>query len=175
MNAPTSSAPGSLAGNPTGIIDRVESVTVVQAAGSFQRLPDAPPSLLAQFAPVMAVGQMANETHAQVIVQFGMRLVPTPDPKSSTATATVDAAFVVVYELTPGPAPSAQDLDAFSRLNGAFNAYPYWRHFLEESLFRMAMPRITLPPFIPGKHAAHSPASIEALGPLARGNEAAPD
>lgn len=64
-------------------------------------------------------------------------------------TATADVAVHVSFELTyriPAEMTADEDqLAAFARLNGVFNAWPYFREFVHASLARMGLPPFLLP------------------------------
>jgi len=115
------------------------------------------------FSSVTASGALDGVRAAQVVVQFGLELRSESGGVQGQVAATVRAVFVVRYSLNDGPTPTESEVEAFAKLNGAFNAYTYWRHFLQESLFRAGLPRVALSPFVPGRHAAHSPPTTAPL------------
>ncbi len=58
----------------------------------------------------------------------------------------VSATFVLVYTLDSFEGISERDLEAFSVTNGVFNAWPYWREFVQSTTSRMGIPgSITMP------------------------------
>lgn len=57
----------------------------------------------------------------------------------------VEAAFAILYAALGDEACDPSDLDAFARMNGVYNAWPYWREFLQASLGRMGLPPLVLP------------------------------
>jgi hypothetical protein len=59
--------------------------------------------------------------------------------------ASVSAAFVVIYQISDGPKPSDEDIEAFGQANGVFNITPYWREFLNSSLVRAGLPAFLTP------------------------------
>jgi hypothetical protein len=69
------------------------------------------------------------------------------DEKKSKATplVSVKATFELAYELPEVFTVSNDDLKVFADTNGVFNAWPYWREFLQSTLQRMALPPIVLP------------------------------
>jgi hypothetical protein len=60
------------------------------------------------------------------------------DPKAE-AYISISATFELRYRLPEGFGASSEELEAFARTNGVFNAWPYWREFLQ------AMTAIVLP------------------------------
>jgi len=57
------------------------------------------------------------------------------------------ASFELVYKVPPTPEPSPEALRAFSQTNAVFNAWPYWREFVQNMTARMNLPPLTLPLF----------------------------
>ena len=61
--------------------------------------------------------------------------------------AEVRAAFELSYRIPGDEHFSSEELAAFARTNAVFNAWPYWREFVQASLARMSMPALTVPLF----------------------------
>lgn len=55
--------------------------------------------------------------------------------------------FLVIYRIEGLSGFSSKELTAFASLNGRFNAWPYWREFVQSSLPRMGLPPFVVPPF----------------------------
>jgi hypothetical protein len=59
--------------------------------------------------------------------------------------------FRVVHELTykvpAGSTFATETLEAFARFNGIFNAWPYWREYVQSATSQMGLPRLILPVF----------------------------
>lgn len=59
---------------------------------------------------------------------------------------TIKAAFELTYGLPPGSdRPGQKIIEDFGNANVLFNAWPYWREFVNSSLGRMALPAFVLP------------------------------
>ena len=57
------------------------------------------------------------------------------------------ASFELLYRLDrDAPIPVPQ-LRAFSLVNGLYNAWPYWREFVQNTAARMSLPRLVVPVF----------------------------
>ncbi len=72
----------------------------------------------------------------------------------------VQATFRICYSMKEGGGPekpSKSKLDEFARKNGAFNAWPYWREYIHNTLARMEIPSIVIPPY----HYGRGPGKIE--------------
>lgn len=57
----------------------------------------------------------------------------------------VVATYLLVYRIRHDVEPSQEALTAFSQINAVYNAWGYWREFLQTALQRLEMPPFTLP------------------------------
>jgi preprotein translocase subunit SecB len=57
------------------------------------------------------------------------------------------ATFELSYGLDAPVAASGGDLRAFAELNGVFNAWPYWREYVQSMTTRMGLPPLVVPVF----------------------------
>jgi hypothetical protein len=57
----------------------------------------------------------------------------------------VRAAFELTYHITDLSGLEPEHFEAFAQLNGVFNAWPFFREFLQSSVVRMGLPPFTLP------------------------------
>lgn len=82
-----------------------------------------------------------------VTVKYTFAAVPvTKSSDDANTTVYVSASFAVRYLLKNGIGQVTEDhLNAFGSLNGVYNTYPYWREFLQSSLYRMNLPPYVLP------------------------------
>jgi preprotein translocase subunit SecB len=80
-----------------------------------------------------------------VLAQIKIRLIPVEPEKD--AVVSVSAAFEIKYSLPKELRASQKQLNTFARINGVFNAWPYWREFVQNMVARMNLPTITLPVF----------------------------
>ena len=80
-----------------------------------------------------------------VLAGISAQLVPTESEQSPAIT--LRATFELRYSLPKDFKVSRRQLNTFARINGAFNAWPYWREFIQNTVARMDLPPITLPVF----------------------------
>ena len=78
------------------------------------------------------------------------RIVPYMEARVSrkgakTSVVTVKAAFELTYGLPKGFAVTRRELEDFAETNGVFNAWPYWREFIQNMFARMDLRQPTLP------------------------------
>ena len=53
--------------------------------------------------------------------------------------------YVLVYSLKNRGKLTSADLETFCEMNAVYNAWPYWREFVQTTLNRMELPTFTLP------------------------------
>lgn len=91
-----------------------------------------------------------------------------------TPAVTLKATFELKYNLPEdlGDATS-EELAAFAETNAVFNAWPYWREFIQSTLVRMNLPPILLPVFRLSDHVAanEGPSARADARQLARGSK----
>jgi hypothetical protein len=75
----------------------------------------------------------------------------------------VKARFLATYSIRENDDVSPESVSAFARLNGVYNAWPYWREFVQNSATRMGLPAIVLP-LIMGNQIAEMLADQDAKG-----------
>lgn len=61
--------------------------------------------------------------------------------------AEIVGVFELSYRIPGGESFSEEELIEFGRVNAVFNAWPYWREYVQASLARMSMPALTIPVF----------------------------
>jgi hypothetical protein len=67
--------------------------------------------------------------------------------KDKTPFATIEASFVLLYSASNLEGINQENIEMFGKLNGIYNAWPYWREFLQNSISRMCLPPLTAPVF----------------------------
>lgn len=63
------------------------------------------------------------------------------------AVITVDATFVLTYLLEDFDGIRKSGYQQFADMNGVYNAWPYWREFVQTTIARMGLPALVLPVF----------------------------
>jgi hypothetical protein len=61
----------------------------------------------------------------------------------------IEALFVLHYEVPGFEGLTNANIAAFGELNGLYNAWPYWREFVQSMTVRMGLPPLTMPVFRP--------------------------
>jgi hypothetical protein len=75
----------------------------------------------------------------------------------------VHARIALTYDSPKAADFSAEHLSAFAQGNGIYNAWPYWREFLQSSTVRMGLPPFIVPSFKPGFASHEKPQSPNEL------------
>jgi hypothetical protein len=84
--------------------------------------------------------------------------------------ANLDATYLLIYEIAAAAAYPADALQHFAELNGAYNAWPYWRELIQSATGRIGLGSIVLPVFRPSVRPVDEQAgSKAATGKKAKG------
>jgi len=65
------------------------------------------------------------------------------DPKELSVE--VGAAFMLVYRADSLSGLTDENYEKFGSINGVYNAWPYWREFVQNTIARMGLPRLLAP------------------------------
>ena len=80
-----------------------------------------------------------------VVVNFHLRAFHEEDARRPVLT--IEVSFVLAYELPSFDGLTQEGFDQFADFNGVFNAWPYWREFVQNTVARMGLPPLTVPVF----------------------------
>jgi hypothetical protein len=59
----------------------------------------------------------------------------------------VEASFILIYSVDSFDGLDEKNIEAFAVTNGVFNAWPYWREFVQNTTVRMGLSPLTIPVF----------------------------
>ena len=83
-----------------------------------------------------------------VLARFTMRAHPKGEGSGTVETAIqLDAAFLLTYSAADLEGLNAANFRSFGQCNGIYNAWPYWREFVQSTVARMGLPTLTIPVF----------------------------
>lgn len=82
-----------------------------------------------------------------ITTTFKFRINGANAPEASPPTVIVTATTELAYSVRSSNALDKKDLDDFAVVNAPFNAWPYWREFVQSSLTRLGLPAFVLPLF----------------------------
>lgn len=89
--------------------------------------------------------QVTEQTDGMNVSMHFEFLSPSPFEEEPHKQVSVDATIVLHYSLDDKKSPDTDDIDAFARVNGIYNAWPYLREHLRTSLVRLDLPPFELP------------------------------
>ena len=61
--------------------------------------------------------------------------------------AVIKAVFLLVYQADSLLGITKNSVDLFGQTNGIYNAWPYWREYVQNTIVRMGLPPLTIPVF----------------------------
>jgi len=61
----------------------------------------------------------------------------------------IEAQFALRYRVPSLAGLKKSNIEAFGELNGLYNAWPYWREFVQSTTVRMGLPPLTIPVYRP--------------------------
>lgn len=83
-----------------------------------------------------------------VIVQFGLHAYGKGvEQKKKNSFFDIDATFILSYSISSCDGLNDIEFNNFAQLNGIYNAWPYWREFVQSITSRMGLPTLTVPVF----------------------------
>ncbi|MEN6308987.1 MAG: hypothetical protein ABFD91_14660 [Anaerohalosphaeraceae bacterium] len=66
---------------------------------------------------------------------------------ASSPVITITASFLLVYKLQDFSGLTDESYRSFAEINAVFNAWPYWREYVQNITVRMGLPSLTIPVF----------------------------
>jgi len=59
----------------------------------------------------------------------------------------IDTSFLLAYKIENFEGLTQKGFEQFASLNGIYNAWPYWREFVQNTVTRMGLPSLSIPVF----------------------------
>jgi preprotein translocase subunit SecB len=69
------------------------------------------------------------------------------ESKTQKPVILIDASFLLAYKIENFEGLTQKGFEQFANLNGIYNAWPYWREFVQNTVTRMGLPSLTIPVF----------------------------
>jgi preprotein translocase subunit SecB len=82
---------------------------------------------------------------AKAIFSFAGTPVDENETKSEQQVVSIKAEYLLVYSLPNKTDLSKEELENFCSINAMYNAWPYWREFIQTLSNKMGLPPMTLP------------------------------
>jgi hypothetical protein len=86
-----------------------------------------------------------SDSDVAVIVRFVWRADHKEEAGGSDLPTRIEARFIIGYEAPDLSTSSDDQVLAFAKLNGVFNAWPYWREYLQSTSSRLGLPGVMVP------------------------------
>ena len=67
--------------------------------------------------------------------------------KTQKPVVVIEASFLLAYKIENFEGLTQKGFEQFANLNGIYNAWPYWREFVQNSIVRMGLPSLSIPVF----------------------------
>jgi hypothetical protein len=94
------------------------------------------------------VKTQADRKNCRVLVIPHFKLEAFPSDKTRRdCDIVIEADFVLIYAVGTLEGITQKNLDVFGQINGVFNAWPYWREFVQSTTTRMGLPPLTIPAY----------------------------
>lgn len=94
------------------------------------------------------VKAQADKKKGYILVFPSFRLEGFPlERRQKKPDVVIEAAFVIMYEAKRLEGLKRDNFEAFAQSNGVYNAWPYWREFVQNTVARMNLPPLTIPVF----------------------------
>jgi preprotein translocase subunit SecB len=88
-----------------------------------------------------------NEDQGLIVVLARFHFEASAEKKSQERALTIDASYALTYQVESFDGLTQDGFEQFANLNGVYNAWPYWREFVQNTVGRMGLPPLTIPVF----------------------------
>jgi hypothetical protein len=140
----------------TLVSDRVQIRNIFAASLSARRGPNANTSKDFEFeilVPRFGVGSDQEQNTLQVSLEFALRGKPSKDGENTKngegetndSSLTITATYILSYSISNFEGLEKKNLHAFAQINAVFNAWPFWREFVQNTTSRMGLVPVTIP------------------------------
>jgi len=88
-----------------------------------------------------------NEDQGIIVVLARFHFQAFIESKFQEPVLTIDALYALAYQIDTFDGLIQEGFKQFANLNGIYNAWPYWREFVQSMIGRMSLPPLTIPVF----------------------------
>ena len=88
-----------------------------------------------------------DRKNGYIIVTAKFHFEAFTESKTQKPVILIDASFLLAYKIENFEGLTQKGFDQFANLNGIYNAWPYWREFVQNTVTRMGLPSLTIPVF----------------------------
>jgi hypothetical protein len=128
---------------------QVEDIHLVQVAAQRNCEPGSPPAVIEMGFDVVSTWDR-DASRIRITVVFSLRAFHEGSERPETPPLFVQVGFALSYVLTSDEGIDDEHVNAFGKMNGVYNAWPYIREFVQSTIARMSLPTLTLPALTSG-------------------------
>lgn len=81
-----------------------------------------------------------------VLTKFALQTYEVGDSTKESLTE-IEASFLLIYQADFSDDITENAVEQFGNTNGIYNAWPYWREYVQNTIVRMGLPSLTIPVF----------------------------
>lgn len=89
----------------------------------------------------------SDKSRGLIVVIVKFHFAASVEEQTQEPGLTIDASFVLTYQIDSFDGLTQEGFKQFANLNGVYNAWPYWREFVQNTVGRMGLPPLTIPVF----------------------------
>ncbi|MFP3938530.1 MAG: hypothetical protein ACLFVW_09340 [Phycisphaerae bacterium] len=129
------------------VAKKVDIGQIRALAFSAQTQPDMPPGMLSVQNSV-STGYRRDEDDGSLVILAKFGLTASSDDATVEHPAIeLSLTLELQYECSDVGKFQEDDLEAFAQVNGPYNAWPYWREYVQNAVTRMGLPSLVVPVF----------------------------
>ena len=88
-----------------------------------------------------------DKKNGYVIVTAKFKFEAFTESKTQKPVILINASFLLAYKIENFEGLTQKGFEQFANLNGIYNAWPYWREFVQNTVTRMGLPSLSIPVF----------------------------
>jgi hypothetical protein len=96
---------------------------------------------------VSHTAKVKRDEGLQVFVHFAFQMADDTEDSRADPPVAITAVYCLAYNVEGVDALSDDQIEAFGKVNGIYNAWTFWRELVYTTLSRMGMPPVTMPVF----------------------------
>lgn len=128
------------------ISNSIELKDIRQISGTFKQTPEA--SIVKKTIDLQRdVKVEIDNENKMIFVVADFKLKAYSDEEKSCEVLEISASFLIAYKLDELKIFVDEDFKFFANNNGIYNAWPFWREYVQSASTRMGLPTITIPVF----------------------------
>ena len=89
-----------------------------------------------------------DKEHSRILILPEFKMTAKPEKSAGDELSlSIRAKFLLAYKIDDTAKIIKRNIDAFGQINGLYNAWPYWREFVQATIARMGLPKLVIPVF----------------------------